>query len=98
MPPLAQTQLVLPRLSIAVKVISWPLICAFASLPYRIEMTAPLTDTEATYLPVMLPSFRFDMAMTAIENVLREGEQLTPDMGGKASTTSLGKAIEAPIQ
>ena len=31
--------------------------------------------------------------MTAIENVLREGKVMTPDMGGKASTQDLGKAI-----
>jgi tartrate dehydrogenase/decarboxylase/D-malate dehydrogenase len=35
--------------------------------------------------------------MTAIENVLREGAHLTPDMGGKADTTSLAKAIETSI-
>ncbi len=38
-----------------------------------------------------------DSIMAAIENVLREGAQLTPDMGGKADTTSLGKAIAAMI-
>lgn len=38
-----------------------------------------------------------DSIMAAIRNVLREGEHLTPDMGGKASTVSLGKAIEAAI-
>jgi tartrate dehydrogenase/decarboxylase/D-malate dehydrogenase len=38
-----------------------------------------------------------DSIMSAIEAVLREGAQLTPDMGGKASTESLGKAIEASI-
>ena len=35
--------------------------------------------------------------MSAIENVLREGSHLTPDMGGKAGTKRLGKAIEANI-
>jgi len=35
--------------------------------------------------------------MTAIMQVLREGRQLTPDMGGKASTTVLGEAIAAAI-
>lgn len=38
-----------------------------------------------------------DDIMNAIRNVLREGAQLTPDMGGKADTVSLGKAIEAAI-
>jgi tartrate dehydrogenase/decarboxylase/D-malate dehydrogenase len=38
-----------------------------------------------------------DEIMTAIENVLREGSLLTPDMGGTASTTELGKAIAAAI-
>jgi len=38
-----------------------------------------------------------DSIMSAIETVLREGAQLTPDMGGKAGTESLGKAIEASI-
>jgi tartrate dehydrogenase/decarboxylase/D-malate dehydrogenase len=38
-----------------------------------------------------------DSIMSAIETVLREGAQLTPDMGGKAGTESLGKAIEAQI-
>ena len=38
-----------------------------------------------------------DTIMTAIENVLREGKHLTPDMGGKASTIELGKAIEGII-
>jgi tartrate dehydrogenase/decarboxylase/D-malate dehydrogenase len=38
-----------------------------------------------------------DDIMVAIENVLRESQQLTPDMGGKATTSSLGKAIEASI-
>jgi tartrate dehydrogenase/decarboxylase/D-malate dehydrogenase len=35
--------------------------------------------------------------MTAIEGVLRDGEALTPDMGGKAKTEDLGKAIAARI-
>ena len=38
-----------------------------------------------------------DDIMTAIENVLREGANLTPDMGGKANTEELGKAIAAAI-
>ncbi|MEE8344715.1 MAG: tartrate dehydrogenase [Woeseiaceae bacterium] len=38
-----------------------------------------------------------DDIMSAIENILREGAQLTPDMGGKAGTSSLGKAIEQSI-
>jgi tartrate dehydrogenase/decarboxylase/D-malate dehydrogenase len=35
--------------------------------------------------------------MTAIEDTLRESANLTPDMGGKASTVELGKAIAAAI-
>jgi len=38
-----------------------------------------------------------DTIMTAIENTLRERANLTPDMGGKANTEGLGKAIEAAI-
>ena len=38
-----------------------------------------------------------DSILNAIENVLRESVQLTPDMGGSASTSLLGKAIEAAI-
>ena len=38
-----------------------------------------------------------DAILAAIENVLREGKRLTPDMGGKATTTLLGKAIAAAI-
>jgi len=38
-----------------------------------------------------------DTMMAAIENTLRDGAMLTPDMGGKASTMELGKAIEAAI-
>jgi tartrate dehydrogenase/decarboxylase/D-malate dehydrogenase len=38
-----------------------------------------------------------DTIMTAIEDTLRESEHLTPDMGGKANTEGLGKAIEAAI-
>ena len=38
-----------------------------------------------------------DDIMTAIENVLREKQELTPDMGGKGSTETLGKAIEEAI-
>ena len=35
--------------------------------------------------------------MTAVEGVLRDGEAMTPDMGGKAKTEDLGKAIAARI-
>ncbi len=35
--------------------------------------------------------------MQAVEHVLAERENLTPDMGGKASTSELGKAIAAAI-
>ena len=35
--------------------------------------------------------------VTAIENVLREHSAMTPDMGGKAKTSDLGKAIAAAI-
>lgn len=38
-----------------------------------------------------------DSIITAIENVLRDGANLTPDMGGSANTESLGKAIAAAI-
>lgn len=38
-----------------------------------------------------------DTVMTAVENVLREGAHLTRDMGGKADTIELGKAIESAI-
>ena len=38
-----------------------------------------------------------DSILTAIENTLREQSSLTPDMGGKASTQELGKAIAAAI-
>lgn len=38
-----------------------------------------------------------DTVMTAIENTLRERNNLTPDMGGTANTEDLGKAIEAAI-
>ena len=38
-----------------------------------------------------------DIIMRAIEKVLREGEHLTPDMGGKASTKALGAAVVAAI-
>jgi tartrate dehydrogenase/decarboxylase/D-malate dehydrogenase len=34
-----------------------------------------------------------DSIMCAIENILREGKRMTPDMGGKASTSDLGSAI-----
>jgi tartrate dehydrogenase/decarboxylase/D-malate dehydrogenase len=39
-----------------------------------------------------------DTMMAAIENTLREGASLTPDMGGKANTERLGKAIAAAIR
>ncbi len=35
--------------------------------------------------------------MSAVENVLREGKCLTPDMGGNTDTTSLAKAIEESV-
>lgn len=38
-----------------------------------------------------------DTIMTAVENVLSEASSLTPDMGGKANTEELGKAIAAAI-
>jgi tartrate dehydrogenase/decarboxylase/D-malate dehydrogenase len=38
-----------------------------------------------------------DSIMTAIEYVLGERQSLTPDMGGKASTSDLGRAIAAAI-
>ena len=38
-----------------------------------------------------------DSILTAIEQVLRDSRQLTPDMGGKANTASLGKAIATTI-
>lgn len=38
-----------------------------------------------------------DSIMSAIEEVLRERQNLTPDMGGKANTRDLGKAIAAAI-
>jgi tartrate dehydrogenase/decarboxylase/D-malate dehydrogenase len=38
-----------------------------------------------------------DDIMSAVEKVLSKGKQLTPDMGGKASTSQLGKAIEDSI-
>ena len=34
-----------------------------------------------------------DAIVKAIEDVIREQEALTPDMGGKATTQELGKAI-----
>ena len=34
-----------------------------------------------------------DSIMSAIENILRDGGVMTPDMGGKASTSELGSAI-----
>ena len=38
-----------------------------------------------------------DSVMAAIEQTLREGARLTPDMGGKASTDELGKAIAETV-
>jgi tartrate dehydrogenase/decarboxylase/D-malate dehydrogenase len=38
-----------------------------------------------------------DSIMTAVENVLAEGRCMTADMGGKANTVDLGKAIAAAI-
>ena len=38
-----------------------------------------------------------DSIMGAIEETLREGKRLTPDMGGKASTDELGQAIAETI-
>jgi|TARA_B100001250_G_scaffold165213_1_gene142217 tartrate dehydrogenase/decarboxylase/D-malate dehydrogenase len=38
-----------------------------------------------------------DTIMSAIERVLKKGENLTRDMGGKANTLELGKAIEQEI-
>lgn len=38
-----------------------------------------------------------DDIVAAIENILREGAHLTPDMGGKATTTGLARAIEAAV-
>lgn len=38
-----------------------------------------------------------DTIMQAVENVLSEAQNLTPDMGGKANTEELGKAIAAAI-
>jgi tartrate dehydrogenase/decarboxylase/D-malate dehydrogenase len=38
-----------------------------------------------------------DTIMQAVEDVLKDGGNLTRDMGGKASTEELGKAIEAAI-
>lgn len=38
-----------------------------------------------------------DDIVAAIENVLREGRKLTPDMGGKGGTVELGKAIAAAV-
>ena len=38
-----------------------------------------------------------DSILSAIEFVLREGGNLTPDMGGKANTEALGKAIASSI-
>ena len=39
-----------------------------------------------------------DSIMKAIEEVLREAAQLTPDMGGQSSTSDLGKEIAAAIE
>lgn len=38
-----------------------------------------------------------DTILSAIESVLREGQSLTPDMGGTASTQELGAAVEQAI-
>jgi tartrate dehydrogenase/decarboxylase/D-malate dehydrogenase len=38
-----------------------------------------------------------DSVLAAIEQVLAAGDQLTPDMGGRATTEDLGKAIEQAI-
>jgi tartrate dehydrogenase/decarboxylase/D-malate dehydrogenase len=38
-----------------------------------------------------------DAIVTAIEEVLRDGTSLTPDMGGKADTKQLARAIEEAI-
>ncbi len=38
-----------------------------------------------------------DTIMTAVENVLKDGGNLTRDMGGTANTTELAKAIESAI-
>lgn len=38
-----------------------------------------------------------DSIMSAVENVLHEGVCMTADMGGKAKTTEVGKAIEAAL-
>jgi tartrate dehydrogenase/decarboxylase/D-malate dehydrogenase len=38
-----------------------------------------------------------DSIMAAIENTLREGAKLTPDMGGSSNTEELGKAIASVI-
>ena len=38
-----------------------------------------------------------DMILNAIETILRSGMELTPDMGGKGNTESLGKAIAAAM-
>jgi len=41
--------------------------------------------------------YAHDTVMQAIEAVLKEGKQLTRDMGGKANTEELGRAIAASI-
>jgi tartrate dehydrogenase/decarboxylase/D-malate dehydrogenase len=38
-----------------------------------------------------------DSIMAAVEHVLAERQNLTPDMGGKASTSDLGKAIASAV-
>lgn len=39
-----------------------------------------------------------DLILTAMENVIRNKENLTPDMGGKASTQELGEAIRQQVE
>jgi len=38
-----------------------------------------------------------DSIMAAVENTLRDGKHVTPDMGGNANTVKLGKAHETSI-